>query len=406
MIRSTSHHLKDLNLNKLSNYQVFIDDYRKYVGEVIDIIWENGYDKFSIANNALNIPKYIDYNRFSIETPLSSRAKSSACTQITQIIKAVVQKANKTIFVNEKYNKNAPIKPFSKPDISKIRPNLSSKCADFKETPRGKFLGFIRLKSIGKKYGHIRVPVIRHPRSQGKMKGGFLFSPKDVQLVWEQEGKENKGTEVRGADQGVRVILTLSDGQVTPERDPHGFSYGDIILRVHRTRKGSKAHKRALIQRDNFIRWSINQLDLSRIKELRLEKIKNLKFGVRNSKNITNWVYPLIEKKLKSRCEEMKVSFSSQPSIFRSQRCSSCGLVRRANRKGEIYSCKGCGLKIDSDLNAALNHEIDLPPIPDTFRGQRLNQGRGFRWTPSGIFNLDGSEIRVPIDTKSNQGHT
>jgi len=40
---------------------------------------------------------------------------------------------------------------------------------------------------------------------------------------------------------------------------------------------------------------------------------------------------------------------------YTSQTCSNCGELDKSNRKGEIYKCKGCGLEIDADLNAAIN---------------------------------------------------
>ena len=38
-----------------------------------------------------------------------------------------------------------------------------------------------------------------------------------------------------------------------------------------------------------------------------------------------------------------------------SQRCSACGVVDGSQRKGEQYACRKCGLRIDADVNAAVN---------------------------------------------------
>lgn len=38
-----------------------------------------------------------------------------------------------------------------------------------------------------------------------------------------------------------------------------------------------------------------------------------------------------------------------------SQRCSACGVVDGSQRNGEQYACRKCGLRIDADVNAAVN---------------------------------------------------
>lgn len=70
-------------------------------------------------------------------------------------------------------------------------------------------------------------------------------------------------------------------------------------------------------------------------------------------------------------------------------------MVRKANRKKKEYSCKNCGLMLDADLNAALNHEIDLPSIPYALRQQELNR-TGFFWKEEGFYDLVGQELTVP----------
>ena len=74
------------------------------------------------------------------------------------------------------------------------------------------------------------------------------------------------------------------------------------------------------------------------------------------------WTNADIQRKVLMLAEDQNVSVKLQSSAYRSQRCSCCGMVRKANRKGKVYSCKGCGFVCDADLNAARNHEQDLPP--------------------------------------------
>jgi hypothetical protein len=70
-------------------------------------------------------------------------------------------------------------------------------------------------------------------------------------------------------------------------------------------------------------------------------------------------------------------------------------LVLKSNRKGKVYICKNCGTSLDSDLNSAINNEMDLPEILYDLRRLKLNI-KGFFWKPEGIFTLTGEALRVP----------
>lgn len=396
MIRSSKHHIKDLNKNKKERYILFLKDYHDYTYRVIDSIWRNGYKDFSIKNNCLVLPKYIDYKDFNFKTDLSARARSNAVYQASQIIRSCVEKQKRVLWVRENKNRSVKDKNFSKPKISNIYPNLSSKNCDVLFC-KGKFAGFIKLKSLGKKYGDIKIPISKNTRYLNeKLMSGILFTDKYITLTFDVEQKENCGNNIVGVDQGLNTVVTLSNGKITPNECNHGHTLNSIIDKVSRKKRGSKAQKRAIQHRTNFVNWSINQLDLSNIKEIKLEKINNIRFRKKTSKKMSHWSNPEIVDKLKSRCEELKVLVTEQSCVYRSQRCSQCGQVRKSNRKSKIYSCKNCGYSSDADYNASLNHLVDLPEVHRDILVHRLNLGNGFLWMPEGFFNLDGSELRVP----------
>jgi hypothetical protein len=75
--------------------------------------------------------------------------------------------------------------------------------------------------------------------------------------------------------------------------------------------------------------------------------------------------------------------------------------VLKKARKGKLYICPLCGLVMDADINAARNHEVELPAIPRTTEFSRMARADGFFWLPSGLFRMDGSELRVPDSFKS-----
>jgi hypothetical protein len=58
-----------------------------------------------------------------------------------------------------------------------------------------------------------------------------------------------------------------------------------------------------------------------------------------------------------------------------------------------------CGLKIDADLNAAKNHELNLPNIPFELRRLNLNR-KGFYWKPEGFYDLTGAALTVSLSKK------
>lgn len=110
---------------------------------------------------------------------------------------------------------------------------------------------------------------------------------------------------------------------------------------------------------------------------------------------MSHWCNTLIRDKLKSKCEEEEVLLTLQPSVYRSQRCFSCGWVCKTNRKSKQFKCKACGHSNDADVNAAKNLTLELPLVSYTMRNQKLNL-KGFYWRHEG-FSLDGEEFTVSL---------
>jgi transposase len=204
--------------------------------------------------------------------------------------------------------------------------------------------------------------------------------------------------DVVGCDTGITTVATLSSSQSTPEKDNHGHSLTSILHKIKRKEKGSKAFHRSLIQKDNFIIWSINQLNLSTIKEIKLEEVSNFRHGKNVGKFLNYSGEALIRSKLIDFCEENGVHISLQSSAYRSQRCSCCGYVFSGNRKEKLFRCKNCSFQSNADLNASLNHEQDLP-CANFMRNLSDKKGKFF-WKKEGFFTLEGQEIAVPDTNK------
>lgn len=67
----------------------------------------------------------------------------------------------------------------------------------------------------------------------------------------------------------------------------------------------------------------------------------------------THWFYSQVQEAVKFQCGINSIKFQRVPAGLTSQRCSRCGI--RGSRSGKRFSCPHCGLKLDSDLNAARN---------------------------------------------------
>ena len=152
----------------------------------------------------------------------------------------------------------------------------------------------------------------------------------------------------------------------SPSKDKQGWTLSKIIKRMKRCKKGSKQYSRYQKLRANFIRWSINQarsfIKDNDVKTIALEDVRFIGRGRNVGGFLSKFEHSLIRSKLNSLCEDCGASLLLSSNSYRSQRCSSCGWTQKANRKKgtKQFICKSCGLEIDADLNAALNHSVNL----------------------------------------------
>lgn len=349
----------------------------------------------------------------NIGTWLSGRAKKCCLTQILGVIHSSIRKQQKRWYVvnrlraeqkkiprrlRKAVNHHTPVKP----NISSLNPEINSACMKYKESKTKHFKNWIEVYSYtittkGKKFF---IPIVHHRHSKklsekGNVIGSFLLSENTIDLRWEIQKKENKGTATLGADQGEQVLVYLSDSQRTPEQNKHGYSFNKITDIMSRKVKGSDAFRRCQAHRKNFVNWSINQLKFCHIKRIKLEDIKYIKYKSSGSRKRSHWTYPLINNKLESRCEEEDVLLSYDGACYMSQRCSCCGLVKESNRRGREFFCPSCGYEGHSDLNSSYNHQQEIPPVPWEFVKLKLSK-KGFFWMKDGFYTLAGKEIAVP----------
>lgn len=424
MIRSSTHQLSHANPGKLRVLQSLLAEYRRVGTLMISQMWNGLFSGKNVigkgagffpAKDLLDCPKFVDYRKFNIKTELSARMLRSLSTHVCAVLSAATEKRRKLNWklsqpASEKYpamsekrrgkmlRATRPLKPC----FQKAPMRLDTLCSDVKD---GEKRGFLQLKTLGKKWGKIRLPFCYNRVSSkwgeiGKRLSGIEVTNRTVRFSYEivRKAKRKEGDPI-GVDQGLLTVASMSDGSTTPAKCPHGHSLSSVLDRLSRRKKGSKNFRKAQDHRDNFIRWSINHTNLRNAPEVRLEKIWNIGYRSTKSRKLSHWTNTTIRDKIAAVCEEAEVPLILQDCTYRSQRCSECGWVRKSNRQGKLYVCNLCGLHRDADYNASCNHACDLPNVSWNLRSRKLNR-KGFFWKSDGFTFQDGSLIESVCDSE------
>jgi transposase len=290
--------------------------------------------------------------------------------------------------------------PISKPLVNQIHPELDSRFIKVTWENETSFDGWITLNSLGNRT-KIQIPIKKHKHFNNLLqRGGVLKN--SVRLLKDsivfffdlpEVPKKTQGS-VIGVDIGMTYPISTSEG-LQVKSDLHNHTLPEIIKSLNKKKSGSKAFKKALVQRDNFIKWSVNQIDFSNVKELRRENIQKLRYKRKNTKYLNRFVTTVYSLALDKECEDAGVLSVLIDPQYTSQRCSKCVWVQKTNRKGSAFKCKSCDHTQDSDLNAALNISFNLSPLGDRWRS--LNNGSGFYWLKI------GQEFIVPDNQKTDK---
>jgi transposase len=395
--RSSTVSLKFLNDGKKQALLDIIYEYTRVVNVAIQFYWA--------FKNAL--PKYCSaehYKQFG--SSLTAYLTQCAGKQALGIVRGTFKKQNQRIYKYEKlleakkYKQARKLKKIidetnvSIPMLENIIPievggNPCVLTIDLNN--KTSFDGYLSLAiSKGKKL-EIPFKKTKHFNKMvnrgGVMASGCRIGQSNVTFTFKFEKKEIVGSTL-GIDIGLKNTINASDGQQSCT-DVHGHDLESICRKMARKQKGSKAFRRAQEHRKNFVNWTINQLNLDGVKEVRREDIKNLRRGINTSRLMKSWTYTDIFGKLDRYCEDQNVSVIKVSPTYTSQRCSACGYVRKSNRNGKQFKCISCGHTEDADLNAAKNIALNLRPIGTKERLKRPNL-EGFYWL------AEGQELIVP----------
>ena len=384
MIRSSKVSLKFSNLGKRETLEKITDEYKRITQFFVDILWD-------LEKVPLLLPREITS---LAKTWLSARLLQCCAKQASGIVRGTKQKFKRRLFIIEKLKKEGKLKeasklqviqdkfPLSKPNLEFVYPELDSRFCSIELGKVNSFDGWLTLGSIGNKV-KLELPFKRtkHFNSlleKGTVKSGVRLTNNSITFMFDlpDPPKVEMGS-ILGIDIGILSTISCSNGFQT-QKNLHGYDLNKILEIMSRKKKGSKAFQRSVEHRKNYTNWSINQLNLTGVKQVNIEDIKDLRRGKRSSKKLNHWIYKEISGKLESVCEELGVLIVRKNPTYTSQRCSVCGWTQKANRKGKLFCCKRCKNTCDADFNASVNISL--------LEEERLKREniKGFYWLVSG----------------------
>jgi len=160
---------------------------------------------------------------------------------------------------------------------------------------------------------------------------------------------------VLGIDLGINKLIADSDGSV------YGADCKDVLAEVNRHRPGTKARRRAMACRDQFIDETVNSLPWGSFDVLAMEDLKGIKTGKNKKRSrdfrrsVAPWTARRVKARVAQRCEENRVLLVTVAPAYTSRACPQCGCRDTGNRNGESFKCIGCGHAADADFVGALN---------------------------------------------------
>ncbi len=357
MIRSCKLSLKFTNKDKLCNLRLFLKEYRRFVHELIDVLWENDKHTKFVSKDVLE----------GIPTWLSARAKQCAGKQAVAIIRGTLKKYEQRMYVRDKLRSEGKctkhldkfVRP-SKPTVDNVPAELDERFVDVNDSRVDGFNLWAKFGSFGNRIS-VLVPLKKTrvynrwcELRNGVRKRSCRLDDNTMTLYFECEPKRNVNSGTVGCDIGITSCLSLSNG-VQIKSCKHGHTLSSIQSKLSARTKGSRGFRRAQTHRTNFVNWCVNQLNEHNVKTLVVEDLKNLRKGKNTGRFLSHFTYAELLRKLELFCEDNDVRLTRVNPAYTSQKCSRCGEVKAQSRNGEHFRCVSCGYTMNADVNAAVN---------------------------------------------------
>lgn len=173
-----------------------------------------------------------------------------------------------------------------------------------------------------------------------------------------------------GLDRGIHVLVSTSEGGEHSGREVRKQRRKHLYNRKMLQQKGTRSAKRrlkAMSGREKRFMLDINHVvskalasDIS-VQTYVLEDLTNIDKKKRpawqkhSNKRLSDWAHAQLLQFLVYKCELAGINLVFVDPAYTSQTCSQCGTVDKTARKKGLYHCKKCDLRINADLNAAIN---------------------------------------------------
>lgn len=351
MIRKSTFVLDFANPGKVQELVRILTEAQRVINVFIPIIW--AAKKFTGK-----------FCNLKTETWLSARMQQALGKQALEIVKSQRQRKLKSM-----------------PVFRKLSINLDSRFITFLHLENS-FDFWFKIGSVGNKI-KVAIPARKHRHfnqlaAEGwKLKASTRLGMKEGQLIldvyFEKEAPKLKTEgQVLGVDIGYKKLIATSTGELL------GSYFSNLAAKIQRKKVGSKGFLKALTERDQYVNKTVKKLNLTGTKVLVVEALKGLKNGRHFRKEFQakfqRWTYPQLVKRLKLASERLGVQVSEVNPAYTSQTCSRCGNKDKNNRKGERFTCTGCGYESDADLNASVNISKRFR-LPEAIDSVKLNSG-------------------------------
>ena len=239
-------------------------------------------------------------------------------------------------------------------------------------TLRGNQLSF---SAIGKRVQTvISIPAWFKERYSGFfMKAATIRFDKKTQALWANLvfrgdiAPEDAMGEAVGLDRGLYSIVTTSDGEYYRAQEVRAVRRRYLYTRKKLQQKGTRSAKRLLKKLSGKEKRFM--LDYNHVisKEIASNPSHNVFVledlaGIRDKRKgktlntwLAQWSYHQLETLLQYKAQALGKTVVFIDPRYTSQRCNSCGVIEKTNRKKNKYVCQSCGVMEHSDVNAALN---------------------------------------------------
>ena len=209
-----------------------------------------------------------------------------------------------------------------------------------------------------------------------------VYASLSYEIEQEQAPWPRKGLEAVGIDMGVNKRATFSTGERVPPVRADRQREKRLQRKLSRAKKGSKGYRKkkdtlAREEHRNSIRnrnathrlttGVVRGFGFIAVEDLPIQNMTRSASGTMEepgkgvaqkrglNRSILEQTWGVILAQLTYKAAWAGREVVRVAPHHTSQRCSACGVVDGSQRKGELYACRKCGLRIDADVNAAVN---------------------------------------------------